>query len=110
MNLRTFALAASLAASAIGPAQAQDLGPALAHKIDLGTVNGVAYYTVESGGFHVVATLGQEDGQPVRLETVLEPGQRVVLSTTTEKGAAPARVEISRDADDLRVQTVSVTN
>lgn len=111
MNIRTIVLAASLATAGLaGPAIAQELAPARGHSIDLGTVNGVAYYTVENGGFRVVATLGQENGKPVRLEATLGPGQSVVLSTPTEPGTAPARVEITRDADDLQVHAVAVTN
>lgn len=111
MTIRSFVLAASLAAAALaGSAQAQDLAPARGHTINLGAVNGVAYYTVENGGFRVVATLAQPEGQPVRLETVLVPGQSVVLSTATPSGNAPARVEISRNADDLDVHTLDVTN
>lgn len=110
MTFRKLILAGAIAAATFGPAQAQELGPVRAHKIDLGAVNGVAYYTVENGGFHLVATLGQQDGQPVRLETVLAPGQSVVLTSPGEPGAAPARVEISRQADDLRVAAVAATH
>jgi hypothetical protein len=98
---------ASIGSATIGSAWAG--GPS-AHKIDLGTVNGVAYYTEEAGRFHVVATLAQQEGQPVRFETVLAPGQTIVLSTATEGGPAPTSVEISRQADELLVHAVAVTN
>lgn len=111
MTFRKVALAAVLAGAAFVPAYAADLAPARAYKIDLGDVNGVAYYTVESGGYHVVATIGRADEKPVRMETTLSPGQSFVLSTPTDAGAvAPARVEISRRADDLQVQVVAVSN
>ncbi len=82
MSLRKVAFAAAaIAMASIGTAKAG--GPS-AHKIDLGSVNGVAYYTEEAGRFHVVATLAQQAGQPVRVETVLAPGQSFVLSTANE--------------------------
>ena len=108
MSFRKVAFAAAaVALASIGTARAG--GPS-AHKIDLGAVNGVAYYTEEAGGFHVVATLAQQDGQPVRVETVLAPGQSFVLSTANEGETGPTSVEISREADELLVHAVSVTN
>jgi hypothetical protein len=113
MSIRKTALAAAAVALAsfgstfVGPASAG--GPS-AHKIDLGTVNGVAYYTEEAGRFRVVATIAQEDGQPVRFETVLAPGQSIVLSTAKEGDTGPTSVEISREANDLLVHAVAVTN
>ncbi len=99
--------AAVVALASIGTANAG--GPS-AHKIDLGKVNGVAYYTEEAGRFHVVATLAQQDGQPVRVETVLAPGQSVVLSTANETETGPKSVEITREANELLVRAVAVTN
>lgn len=116
MTFRNLYVAAALAVASIVPAQAQtvspatEVAPARAHRIDLGALKGVAYYTVENAGFRVVATLGEENGQPVRLETLLVPGQSVVLTSPAEQGAVPARVEISRQADDLRVQPVAATH
>jgi hypothetical protein len=108
MSLRKVAFAA--AAVALASISSAKAGGPSAHKIDLGTVNGVAYYTEEAGRFHVVATLAQQDGQPVRVETVLAPGQSFVLSTANEGEAAPTSVEISREANELLVHTVAVTN
>jgi hypothetical protein len=107
MSLRKIAVtAAAVALASIGSANA---GGPRAHKIDLGGVNGVAYYTEEAGRFHVVATLAQQDGLPVRVETMLAPGQTVVLSTA--KGAAGLMsVELSREAGDLMVRPVAATN
>jgi hypothetical protein len=112
MSLRKFALiaaavtTAALGSAAIGSASA---GGPRAHTINLGGINGVAYYTEEAGRFRVVATLAQQDGLPIRVETVLAPGQSVVLSTA--KGEAGlTSVELSRDADDLTVRQVAATN
>lgn len=105
MSLRKIAFVAAAVAS-IGSAWA---GGPNAHKIDLGGINGVAYYTEEAGRFHVVATLAQQEGLPIRVETVLAPGQSVVLSTAQgEKGLTS--VELSREADDLTVRPVAATN
>lgn len=107
MSLRKIAFAAAVTLAAIGSAAA---GGPRAHKIDLGGVNGVAYYTEEAGRFHVVATLAQQEGRPIRVETLLAPGQSVVLSTANEGETAPTSVELSREADDLAVRAVAATN
>lgn len=107
MSFRKVALvAAAVTLAAIGSAAA---GPRT-HKIDLGNVNGVAYYTEEAGRFHVVATVAQKEGQPIRVETMLAPGQSFVLSTAKEGDMVPTSVELSREANDLLVRTVAVTN
>lgn len=111
MSLRKVTVAAAVALATIGSAIA---GPAVAggpraHTIDLGGINGVAYYTEEAGRFHVVATLAQQEGLPIRVETMLAPGQSVVLSTA--KGEAGlTSIELSREAGDLMVRPVAATN
>ncbi len=108
MSIRKVAFAAAaVAVASIGSANA---GGPRAHKIDLGNVNGVAYYTEEAGRFHVVATLAQQEGQPIRVETVLAPGQSFVLSTAHGGDAAPTSVELSREANDLTVRPAAPTN
>ena len=107
MSLRKLAfIAAAVTMASIGSASA---GGPRAHTINLGGINGVAYYTEEAGRFHVVATLAQQEGLPIRVEAVLAPGQSVVLSTA--KGEAGlTSVELSRDSDDLTVRPVAATN
>lgn len=108
MSFRKVAfVAAAVTLAAIGSAAA---GGSRTHKIDLGNVNGVAYYTEEAGRFHVVATVAQKEGQPIRVETMLAPGQSFVLSTAKEGDVVPTSVELSREANDLLVRTVAVTN
>jgi hypothetical protein len=114
MAIRNTLLAATaVAAATVGAAQAEGLRPIAAQGIDLGAVAGVAYYTVEGDGFRVVATFAQEDesGTPVRVETVLAPGQSVTFSTPRGVGVAPNGVEISRLADRVLVHAaVAATN
>jgi len=105
MSIRSPLIAALAVAATVGAAQAGALKPIEARSIDLGTARAVAYYTVERDGFRVVTTLAQgESGAPVRFETLLAPGQSVVLSTPREAGANPTTVEISRQADSLIVR------
>ncbi|MFA5958199.1 hypothetical protein [Hyphomicrobium sp.] len=107
MSLSKIAFVAAVAALAsTGSAYA---GGPRAHKIDLGGVNGVAYYTEEAGRFRVVATLAQQEGLPIRVETVLAPGQSVVLSTAKGQ-AGSTSVELSRENNDLTVLPVAATN
>lgn len=112
MLIRSTLLAATLAFATLGAAQADSVRPMHAQAIDLGEVTGVAYYTVERDGFHVVTTLVQgETGTPVRVVNVLAPGQSVVLSAAQAVGAAPIEVEISRQGDTLLVRkAATVTN
>jgi len=112
MSIRKIILAAAgIAVASIGGA---NLGTALAdgqraHSIRLGAISGVAYYTEEAGRFHVVATLAQQEGLPIRVETLLAPGQSVVLSTA--KGQAGLEsVELSREDNELKVRPVAATN
>ncbi len=116
MTIRHSILAAVLAlAAATGAARADGLKPAQGQSIDLGAVSGVAYYTVERDGFHVVATLaqrGEDAATPVRIEAILAPGQSVVLSSPRGAGTPPDAVEISRQADAVLVRraAAAVTN
>ena len=109
MLIRSTLLAATLTLATLGAAHADGVQPMHAQTIDLGEVTGVAYYTVERDGFHVVTTLVQgETGTPVRVVNVLAPGQSVVLSTARELDAAPVEVEISRHGDTLLVRKPAV--
>ena len=112
MYLRSTILAAAVAALAtltsLHTAQGGDLQPAQAQHIDLGKISGVAYYTVEPDGFRVVTTLTQgEDGTPLRVVSVLAPGQRVVVAAPAESGVAATTIEISRQADQVLVREVA---
>ena len=107
MSLRHTLLGAALAAS-VGAAHADGLRPLAGRSIDLGGVSGIAYYTVERDGFHVVATLSQgQDGTPLRIVAVLGPGQRLVLSTPQATGTAPRTIVISRHGDEVLVGTAA---
>ena len=105
MNIKRATLAAALALSSLGPAYAEGLKPFQGRVIDLGDVSGVAYYTVELDGFHVVATFAKkaEDAVPVRIVSVLAPGQSLTLSTPHEAGAPDGAVEIARRADTVLI-------
>src|SRR3569832_2466194 len=104
MAVRSSHLAVTLALATLGTAHADSLRPIQAKSIDLGQVSGVAYYTVERDGFRVVTTLAQgNSGTPIRLVSVLAPGQSVVLSTPNQS----RRIEITRDESGLRVRKTS---
>jgi hypothetical protein len=108
MSIRSTLFAATLTLASLGAAHADGLRPIEAKSIDLGEVSGVAYYTVERDGLHVVTTLAQgEAGTPIRVVSVLAPGQSVVLSTAHQAGA----LEISRQGDSVLVRrAAAVTN
>ena len=108
MSIRNMLVAAAFASASLEAAHADDLRPISAISIDLGEVSGVAYYTVGRDGFHVVATLAQGTaGTPIRVVSVLAPGQSVAFSTPHEAGA----LEISRNGDRVQVhKEKSVSN
>ena len=111
MTIHRTILAAAFALASTGAAHADGLRPLEARSIDLGEMAGVAYYIVERDGFRVVAILAQGvTGAPVRFETVLAPGQSVVLSTPRDEGLVGNAIEISRRDDQVLVQEPTVTN
>src|SRR5262249_50293723 len=111
MTIHRTILAAAFALTFTGVAHAGDFQPLEAKSIDLGGVSGVAYYVVEHAGFRVVAIVAKgETGTPVRFETLLAPGQSVVLSTPRDEGAVGKSIEISRRDDQVLVQDAAVTN
>ena len=108
MPIRSILVAAAFVLASLEAAHADSLRPIDGMSIDLGGVSGVAYYTVERDGFHVVTTLAQGiAGTAVRVVSVLAPGQRVAFSTPYQADA----LEISRDGDSVVVRKVkSVPN
>jgi hypothetical protein len=108
MSIRSMLVASAFALASLEAVYADGLRPIDAKSIDLGEVTGVAYYTVERDGFHVVTTIAQGiAGTPIRVVSVLAPGQSVAFSTPYQAGA----LEISRTGDSvLARKTKSVTN
>ena len=108
MSIRNMLFVVAFGVASLSTARAESLRPMAGKSIDLGEISGIAYYTVERDGFHVVATLAQgEAGTPIRVVSVLGPGQRVVLSTPQQAAA----IEISRKGDSVLVRKANtVTN
>ena len=100
MSIRNMIFAVTFVIASLTTAHAEGVRPMEGKSIDLGGISGIAYYTVERDGFRVVATLGQgETGTPIRVVSVLAPGQRVLLSTPQQVAA----IEISRQGDRVLV-------
>ena len=76
--------------------QADTLPAARGRRLDLGGFNGVAYYTVETSGFRVVATMARGGDTPVRLEAVLAPGHDPQLAQKSRRGRRQGRDHSSR--------------
>jgi hypothetical protein len=106
MSLLSMLVATAFALASLEAAHADGLRPIDGISIDLGEVSGVAYYTVEHDGFHVVTTLAQGmAGTPLRVACVLARGQSAVFSTPHHV------IEISRNGDSVLVRKVkSVSN
>src|SRR5882757_3765372 len=107
MSIRRMLFAAAFALASLEAAHADGLRPIEAKSIDLGEVSGIAYYTVERDGFHVVTTLAQGmAGTPIRVVSVLAPGQSVAFSTPHQAGA----LEISRNGESVLVRKVKLVS
>ncbi|MCP1757290.1 hypothetical protein [Bradyrhizobium elkanii] len=106
MSIRNNIFSVAFGIASMTAANAEGLRPLGGESIDLGGISGIAYYTVERDGFRVVATLAQgEAGTPIRVISVLAPGQRVVLSTPRQSDA----VEITRKGDSVVVRKARAT-
>jgi hypothetical protein len=106
MSIRNMFFSAAFGIASLTAAHAEGLRPIEGKSIDLGGISGIAYYNVERNGFHVVTTLAQgESGTPIRVVSVLAPGQRVVLSTPQQADA----IEISRKGDSVLVRKANAT-
>lgn len=104
MTIRNMLFVTAFVIASLGAAHADGLRPIEAKSVNLGDVSGIAYYTVERDGFHVVTTLAQgQAGTPIRLVSVLAPGQSVVLSTPN----GSSELQISRKGDSVLVRGTS---
>jgi hypothetical protein len=107
MSTRNMLFVTAFAFASLAAAHADGVRPIEAKSIDLGEVSGIAYYTVERDGLHVVTTFAQgETGIPIRVVSVLAPGQSVVLSTPHLAGT----IEISRKGDSLFVRKANAVS
>ena len=84
-----------------GTASAEELRPVQGKTIDLGTIGGIVYYTVQPEGYRVVATLGTET--PVRFIATLAPEQVISLSAPRGLGEPAREVRITRHGEQLLI-------
>lgn len=84
------------------------LAPLQAQSIKLGPITGIAYYSVEPDGYHLVATLAAgEDATPMRFETTLTADQKVLLSVPQAAGQPALEVQFARSGDGMSVSDLS---
>ncbi|WP_119462948.1 hypothetical protein [Rhodospirillaceae bacterium SYSU D60014] len=103
--MRVLAGALILTLGTIVGASAQDLKPIHAHSIDLGSVRGTAYYTVESDGYRVVATFAADEAAaPIRVVTTLAPDQRMTIVVPRELEQSEAFIDIVRHGDGISIE------
>jgi hypothetical protein len=98
-------LAATAVALTSGIVRADEPRPIQAQRLDLGGVAGIAYYTVEPDGFHVVATQDSKDGIPLRVQSVLDVGRSLTLSTPGVNGIEPATITFAHEGEKLVVRS-----
>jgi hypothetical protein len=116
MFYRSALFAATAAVTLAGAAHAETayaetLKPVHAHKVDLGSVAGVAYYTEEEDGHRLVVSLQSPDtGKPVRFVTTLAPGQRVTLSVPRSAGEPAVDVHFVRHGERIDVSSAGTAH
>jgi hypothetical protein len=109
ISYRSALIAAVAIVAAAGAAHAETLKPVQAHKVDLGGVAGVAYYTQEQDGHRLVVSLqAPESATPLRFATTLAPGQTVTLSVPRQLGEPPVNVHFVRQGEKIEVNVVGV--
>jgi hypothetical protein len=102
--MRTFVFALVLSLVAFTSVRADDIQPQEAHSVNLGTLTGVAYYTVEGDGYRVVTTVAQnESSAPVRFVAVLLPNQKVTISVPGGLNGRSATIDIIRRGDNVTI-------
>ncbi|WP_292544021.1 hypothetical protein [Mesorhizobium sp.] len=101
---RLFAAYAFAGLAWTGISAAAELAPGNGHNIHLAAFDGVVYFTVEPGGYRVVATLAAgAGGLPLRMISTLAPGQRMTVSVPQAIGRPSIDLEILRDGDAVVV-------
>jgi hypothetical protein len=104
MSPRSALIAVIAAVTLAGSAHAEVLQPIQAHTLDLGSISGVAYYTVEKDGHRLVVFLKAAEMQtPVRFIATLAPEQQVTLSVQRRAGEPPMDVHFVRHGEKIEV-------
>jgi hypothetical protein len=99
-----FAIASAPLAGA-GALRAEELPPYAGMALQIGDMKGVAFYTLQEEGYHVIAILAARPGSPVRFESMLSPGQKMTISAPPTSPVNARTVEFSRQGDRLLVET-----
>ena len=87
-----------------GGVYADSIKPIEGKRIDLGTFDGIAYYTVMPDGYRLVVTMMPSGTQtPVRFIATLAPGQSVTLSTPRKLGEPAVEVRFRHQGESLFV-------
>jgi hypothetical protein len=95
-------LAIGVAIAIAGAALAGTFKPLQAQHVDLDVFAGVAYYTAEKDGHHLVVTLqAGETSTPVRFAATLASGQGVTLSVPRQAGEAPVELHFVRQGEQI---------
>jgi hypothetical protein len=102
--------AAETAVTAGTTVQWHEIAPGRAQSFVLGDAVGVAYFVSEPGGLRLVATVGDNGGNPVRFVTTLAPDQVATISVPRRAGEESIEVSFLRKGEALAVKTASHTS
>jgi hypothetical protein len=98
--MRTFIYAFMFTLVGTVAASAEELRPIQAKIITLGSINGVAYYTIEPEGFQVVTSILAGDHM-LRFTATLGQDQKVTLSVPGAVGEEVRQIEFERRGNKL---------
>ena len=85
-----------------GSVSAETLHPLEGKTIQLGTIGGIVYYTIQPDGYRVVVTLGTDS--PMRFIATLSPEQSIFLSTPRGPGEPAIQMHLLRRGEQLLVE------
>lgn len=93
-----------------GTAHAEPLRPAETRNVNLGSIAGVAFYTVEPENYRLAIGLQElETGTPMRFITTLGPEQQVTLAVPQADGEHEAEVNFVRHGDRVEMLATTLT-
>jgi hypothetical protein len=109
MPYRTALLAAIATVVVAGAVHAESLKPIQARTVDLGSLAGVVYYTVEQDGHRLVVSLkAPETNTPMRFVATLAPEQQVTLSVPRSAGEPAVDIHFIRHGEKIEVNGTGV--
>ncbi|MFO1091139.1 MAG: hypothetical protein U1E46_16310 [Hyphomicrobiales bacterium] len=102
MRMFSLIVIAGLVGSA-ATAQAFEIKPIQSAQIELGNVEGVAYFDMVGSKCRLVATVAQQDGTPIQVTAMLDQNEELTISVPGPVGYPAQEVGFTRKGDVVEV-------